>query len=185
MDFKAGNDSGIDSKHFVKLKDKDSIVGVFRGDPYDFKQHWVGDRSQVCQAKSGPCPECEKKNKPGFRFRLNFVTKENGLFLAKIFEQGWNVYEQLKALHQGDYKLDKTIVRITRNGMGKQTSYTIIPIPKGDVTPAIEKDISSIKLHDLQNLAQEEPGALGDAPPLSDHDFGAFAPHDSSNDIPF
>lgn len=176
MQFNSSSDSGVDTKNFVKLKDKESAIGVFRGDPYDFRQHWVDKRSVLCTGAEKGCKLCAEKVKDGFRFRLNFITKENGGYVPKIFEQGWMVYEQLRALHEGDYKLDKTIVRITRSGTGQNTSYTVIPVPKGDVTPEIEKTLAAIKLHDLKNLEKKDSqvsdaGAFGqDVPPPGDMD---------------
>lgn len=149
-----GTSGGIDGKHFVKLKDRESIVGVFRGDPHDFRQHWVNNRSSICSGSE--CKLCADKNKNTFRFRVNFITKENEVYVAKVFEQGWTVYEQLKALHEGDYPLDKTIVRITRSGTGQQTTYTIIPVPKGDITPDIEKKLSVVALHNVIDLGKDD-----------------------------
>ncbi len=169
MQFKKNSETGGTSgKHFVKLKDKESIVGVFRGDPYDFRQHWVGSKSQVCTGTD--CAECAKKNKAGFRFRLNFITRDpNGKFVAQIFEQGWNVYENLRSLHESDYDLERTILRITRNGVEKQTSYTIVPVPKHAVTDEMNQEFLKIKLHDLVNLEEDSPTQAGnggaDAPP--------------------
>lgn len=171
-----GGDGGIDSKHFVKLKnDKDSIVGIFRGEPHLFRQHWINKRSFLCSENS-ECEHCKSKNKSTFRFRINFITKENNVYVAKVFEQGFTVYGLLKSLHETDYPLEKTVLRITRSGTGQDTTYTILPIPKGEVTPELEKMLASVQLHDLGNLEKTNgsEGPQGDTPPPF-----------SEDDIPF
>lgn len=153
MQFKATGDT-LGSKHFVKLKSGEAIVGVFRGEPYEFKQHWINDRSTLCKGEG--CEECAAKNKPSFRFRLNFITKEaDNTYVCKIFEQSWKVYQALKGLHEGDYNLEKTIVRIMRNGTGQQTTYMILPVKDSSVSPQVESILAQIKLHDLQNLKDD------------------------------
>src|SRR6185312_16723655 len=125
MQFKADEPSGLGGQFFIKLKDKESIVGVFRGDPYDFKQHWMQNGSQICPGAG--CNECIKGMKPSFRFRLNFVTNEHGKYVARVFEQGRAVYGQLASLNNSGYPLEKTVVKITRTGNDKATTYTILP----------------------------------------------------------
>jgi len=166
----AREESKEDGKNFLKLKDGDSVTGVFRGNLYEFDIHWVGNRSQEC---TGPeCDECMRSKKK-FRFRLNFVTKENGVCVPKIFEQGWKVYRHLKAVH-ADYNLEKTIVKISRKGSGTQdTSYTIMPVPQHQVPDALEKQLQAVQLHDLKAVGGDKPGS-GREPGMDD--FG---------DVPF
>jgi hypothetical protein len=154
MQFKSDESSSLGGQFFVKLKDKESVVGVFRGEPYDFKQHWLSTRSQMCQGTN--CPECQKGTKPSFRFRLNFVVSENGKYASKIFEQGRAVYNDLASLNNSGYALEKTIVKITRTGTDKATKYTILPLPapQGTLTPDKEKLIAAVTLHDLANVEE-------------------------------
>lgn len=156
MKFKTPTDHSQSSKNFLKLKKNgDAIIGVFAGEPYDFKQHWIENRAQLCPGAG--CTICSEGKKPGFRFRLNFITKDNeGKYIALIFEQGWTVYQTLAALHGNDYDLENTIVKITRNGEGQKTTYSIIPIPNHQVTPDLKAALSRVKLNDLINLADEK-----------------------------
>src|SRR5258706_16459552 len=93
-------DSTEGTKNLLKLKDKDTIRGVFRGEIYDFRQHWEGNKSFPCPGKT-QCDKCAKGDKSSFRFKVNFIIKENGMYIAKVWDQGWTVYQLLKALHEG------------------------------------------------------------------------------------
>lgn len=146
--------SGGGKKNFLKLKAGESVRGVFRGDPVDFRQHWVGGRGIICKGEVN-CPLCKEGDKAGFRFRLNFIMNENGAYVSKVFEQGWHVYKDLKALHEGDYDLEKHLMKITRQGSDQKTTYSIVPVPNGIITKEIEEKITSVPLQDL-SLASEE-----------------------------
>lgn len=115
---------------FIRLKDKESVVGVFMGEPHDFMKAWNdGDR-------------------PSFRFHINFIVKEGPTFTPKIFEQGITVYRQLEELH-AEYGLDTIYVKITRNGTTKSdTTYSILPSKKQISKEELEH-IKTLKLHDL------------------------------------
>jgi hypothetical protein len=144
MKFETDSVSGLAGK-FVKLDDKQKIQGVFRGDPKSFRKHWVNNRTQECPGVG--CVLCKDGEKSSFRFRINFVTKdEAGAFQAKVFEGGWKMYQALKALHEGDYNLEKTVVVITRNGKGTDTTYTILPAKQHEITPETEKLLSQVQL---------------------------------------
>lgn len=146
--------SGGSSKNFVKLKSGDSVTGVFRGDPYDFKQHWSNQRSSLCTGEA--CEKCKAGDKPGFRFRINFVTTENGAQVAKIFEQGWTVYDYLRTLNESDYDLEKHTVKITRNGEGTNTTYNIVPLAKGALSAEQEKKIAKVELNKLDSVNEKD-----------------------------
>lgn len=138
--------------NFVKLKDGERIVGVFRGDVYKYKQHWSNNKSETCTKEAtGSCPHCAEGKRPGFRFNLNFLTMNSeGVFEAKIFQGGAKVYNTLKGLHESDYNLEKTMVSIARAGSTKDdTVYTILPTRDCDITEAKEAVISKVPLLDL------------------------------------
>lgn len=142
---------------FVKLADGESIKGVFRGDPVHFKQHFVNNTGALCPGLA-TCEHCKAGLKPAFRFRLNFVTNENGAYVAKIFEQGWIVYESLGSLHE-EYDLQKTVVKITRKGEKQNTSYTIIPLPNG-LTDEQAAKIAAVPLQRLEKKAPDSQSAV-------------------------
>lgn len=154
---------------FVKLKDKESVRGVFRGQPHEFFTHWLGNnKSEVC-TENEDCVHCNNNVRRTFRFRLNFVVKEDDLFRMKIFEQGGTVYELLKELNV-DYDLENYTVKITRNGAGKETTYTVLPLPKGEVSKESAEIFSKLPLNNLDPLTKEQ-----DTP----------HPSETEDDVPF
>jgi len=110
MQFKAKSKA---DPNVIRLKDGESVTGVFRGEPVEYYQHRTPD-GQYVQAVQG---EMMNGKKPQFRFRLNLCVRgENGGFEAKVFENGWKVYEQLAALQESGYDLETTVIRLSRKG---------------------------------------------------------------------
>lgn len=129
------------SNNFVKLKDKESITGIFMGDLHEFFVLWEG-------GKSREVPEGTPEAK--FRFRVNFITKEGSVYVPKIFEQGSIVYSQLADLHN-EYDLEKIVVKITRNGTGTDTTYSILPLIKQTLTKEVAEHLKNVELLPLQS----------------------------------
>lgn len=127
---------------FLKLKDKESVYGVFLGELYEFFTVWKDGKSQVAS---------ETTPKSAFRFRINFVVKEGNEYVAKIFENGATVYHDMKGLHE-EYDLEKIVVKMTRNGAGLDTTYSLVPILKIPVSAEVKKVA-------LQALEHNEPPA--------------------------
>ena len=132
-------ETGSGSNNFLKLKDKESVVGIFRGEPRDFFAMWDG-KKYVEVAEDDP--------NGFFRFKINFVVKEGSNYVAKIFENGSQVYKQLAELHT-EYDLQETTVKITRNGTGTDTSYSILPLLK---TPPSKETLAFLKKLELLPL---------------------------------
>lgn len=160
---------------FLKLKDGESAVGVFRGELHEFYSRKDGQ-------KNVPCNPDDLGAK--FRFKINFVINDNGQYVAKIWEQGAKMHETLEQFNN-DYPLENTIVKISRKGDKLETTYTILPNPKGHlVSPIMEDALSKVQLHDLRKGTVPEDGAnYGPAP----EDFGQGHPADDlpHDDIPF
>lgn len=134
---------------YVKLNDGESIVGLLRGEPYEYEDHF---KKGHCMRKYGDeCQHCNKGEVKSFKFKANFITKENGALVCKILNNGWGVYKLLSQLNK-EYSLDKTFIKITRHGTGQATNYTIIPAKDGAVTEEQERAISQIELHDLSDI---------------------------------
>ena len=153
---------------FLKIKPGESIVGIFRGEPHDYRTHWVNNRSQECTGDG--CDNCGQGVKSAFKFRINFMVKEGNAYVAKIWEQGARVYNSLKAL-SADYNLEETVVKISRQGSGKDdTVYSVLPLPppKGSLSKEALSAIKDVKLHDLVN-------------PIDDSE----SHHGSDMDVPF
>ncbi len=161
MEFK--KDPKVGDGTFLKLKDGEQVIGVFRGSPREFFVKWQDNKSIECE---------EGTAKAKFRFRVNFIlVNANGELTPKIWEGGPTFYNDLKALNF-DYPLEKNMVKIHRKGSGmNDTEYTILPVPKGELTKEREEKLSAVKLHDLVSVDEDK----------------SFAPHgpDSSEAIPF
>ncbi|MGE3756894.1 MAG: hypothetical protein AB7H97_04020 [Pseudobdellovibrionaceae bacterium] len=128
-------------KTFVKLKDKESIQGIFIGDIHEFFTVWENGKSRVVP---------EGTPKAGFRFRINFIVKEGAAYVPKIFENGPTLYSQLSDLHD-EYGLENIVVKITRNGTGLDTTYTIMPLIKQQVTKDLAAHLATIELLKLED----------------------------------
>lgn len=176
MQFKAktGGDSALGSQNFIKLGDKESVRGIFRGEPFDFRQHWDESQQRSINCTGPGCEICAKGDRPKFRFRINFVVKEGDGYVAKIIEQGAKFYEQLKTTHESGYELDKHAMQITRTGKGTSTTYTLMPVQGGAVNEKFEKTLSEVKLNDLSNFKKPEQ--------TSGKQDDSF---DANDDIPF
>ncbi len=179
MKFEQNPSTGSNVTH-LQIKPNEFAVGVFRGDPLEFFVKWQqGQKPQPCEY-----------GVPGakFRFRLNFVIrdKSSGQLASHTWEQGATVYNQLKELHK-DYPLDKTVVKITRHGSALDTTYSILPVPKGTVGEAFEEQLAAVKLNDLADGLEATKGK----PPEVLDDTQAFPPDDfpppsnPHDDLPF
>lgn len=146
---------------FIKLKDGEKILGVFRGDLYEFFQVWESKEVFDHPTKGA-----------SFRFRVNFITKDGTAYVAKVLEQGATVYNMLKDLNE-TYPLEETVVEVRRMGSTKDdTRYSILPVPpKNQPTEASWKIINSVKLIDLKHKkpkAQASPEPDFDQAPWPD-----------------
>jgi hypothetical protein len=151
---------------FIKLKDGETVRGVFRGEPYIFYQEF-GDKSEYDDYAEGRST----------RFKINFVVKEGERYVAKIFGGGYYVLTALV-----DYK-DKhgldVVYEVKRNGTGTDTRYTIMYDNK--LTDSQLDKVKEVKLKELRRgrTRTDGPDELN-PPPLTDAD----APPDEE-DIPF
>jgi hypothetical protein len=158
------NSGGPASGTFLKLGDGDKIQGVFQGDPHIFKQHWIGGRSVLCPGKA-ECEHCKANDKAKFRFRINFLTKVDGVWQAKVFEQGYGTYLELKEMHESAYELPTTFVTISRTGEKTDTRYRVLPVKdNGGLKPEHFKKLAAIPLNELGEKPEgESEPAAGDA----------------------
>ena len=151
--------SGGIGQHLIRLKDGDTVPGVFRGEIVRFYQHWSANGQPSVCAGRDKCQLCGQGEKGIGRFRINFLIQENGAWVAKIFEAGRKVFDQLTALNK-DMPLEKLKVRVSRSGSGKQTQISVNAFPgeNGLVDTKLEKVIGAIQLHDLTlEKAEEDP----------------------------
>lgn len=129
---------------FLKLKDGESVSGVFRGEIYAFYSYWdnAEKKSFVVDVEHDLARQ---------RYRLNFVTKdESGQLVSKIWEFAGPIYDMLQAINE-EYPLPETTVKITRKGTGKDTEYNLLPLLKQPLTKAHLATIEEIKLQVLNH----------------------------------
>lgn len=131
---------------FLKLKDGESVTGVFRGEVYEFRSKWENGKSKLVDEKD---PEGKT------RFRLNFVMREGDKFVPKIWEFGVSVYNQLADINE-EYDLTQTKVKLTRRGTGTDTTYSILPLLKEPIPPKVMKEIEDVILNVLEH--KDQPG---------------------------
>lgn len=148
MQFRADIDSNGGSKNFLKLKDKESVTVIFRGEPHEFYIAWENNKSKIVEKGS---PRAQ------FRFRINVILKENGTLVSKVWEQGATVYNMLRDFNE-EVDLEQTFLKISRNGEGKQTSYTLIPTTKTKMTKELQAQIDAIPLQALEHKEKPADG---------------------------
>jgi hypothetical protein len=179
MKFKDTNNAG--SKDYLKLKPSEPTRGIFMGDPYEYRIHWVNGKTVNCESPNG-CAQCDLGNRSSFQFKINVIVKENEAYMAKIWQQGITVYNALKALH-ADYNLEKHVMKLTRNGTTKDdTTYSIIPVKDGQINIEMAGKLKDIKLHNFGNTPQQ--GFSPDVEPFQTPDDSDFIPNEPT-EVPF
>lgn len=164
MGWKDPKEVGAVNNTFVSLKDGQDIVGVIVGEPLTFKQVFVNGKSHLVE-DDHPAGK--------FRFRCNLVTKEDDRYVAKVLEQGPALYKKIYNLGS-EYELEKTAVKISREGEGYQTKYELMPLgPKSQPTEESLAEIARVELLNLdpkndakadESFDSKGPTAVGDMP---------------------
>lgn len=136
---------------FLKLGDGESVNGVFRGEVYKFYQHWpMGGEKHVSEV---PFPGGQ------MRFKANFVVYENKQFIAKVFEFTAKTNNDLANLAKV-CNIRETKVMITRNGLSKKTTYTVLPVLNEPLTEEQLVRIRAVALNPLNGGQQSAPPNL-------------------------
>jgi hypothetical protein len=150
---------GLGKENFLRLNDQEEATGIFRGEIYTFKQHWVNGRGTECTGSGCQMCASDPDHYPAFRFRVNFIQSNNGQFSAKIFEGGGGIYDSLVSLEK-KFDLSKTIVDIARSGTKKNTKYQILPRVDMPVTQELESRLRAVPLLQLSTSSTgKESGA--------------------------
>jgi hypothetical protein len=148
---------GLGKENFLNLNDQEEATGIFSGEIYTFKRHWLNNRGMECTGAG--CPTCasDPENRPSFRFRVNFITLKNGQWVAKIFESGGELYDLLVSLDK-KFNLSKVLTDITRRGLKQNTKYDILPRIDQPVSQEMEAKIKAVSLLQL-SVAPVQPTA--------------------------
>jgi hypothetical protein len=134
---------------FIKIKEGESIRGVCRGTAYRYDMHWPTGAKTSTLCSGADCELCKAGDKKRKRFKVNFIVLENGVYVAKVLENGNELWEQLVALSASGYVMDKTMIAITRKGIGKESRYTALPVPNGTLAPDKEALVSQVPLNEI------------------------------------
>lgn len=143
-----------DATEFVSLKDGQSVVGIFAGDPIFFRQVWKqGEEKRIL-----PMTASEGAR----RFRMNFLVKKNGEWSPMILENGPMLYSQIEE-ENSMRPLEHSVVKLSRKGSGLDTRWDLRFVQ--EVPEDARGDLAKIKLLDLDPHAgrkEENPPAHGD-----------------------
>lgn len=157
------------SENYLKIKGGESINVIPRGEIYEYYVKWENGKSQVVAKDAGG----------KIRYRVNVIVKDGEKLLAKIWEFGTPVYEQLSSINE-EYDVTKTKIKVTRHGEGLETTYMLLPLLKEPISDAMLKTIGNIDLHILE--PKQRPNST--QPSSATQDFDG-PPMPSFEDIPF
>lgn len=132
--------------NFIRLKDGETISGICRG---EIREAWVIWENKVKSEVEAGTPGAK------FNFRVNFIVKEGAVYVAKVLENGIQIYKQLAALSK-QWEIEETVIFISREGSGLETEYTVMPAPpKQQATKEAMEHIATIELNDLEPQVAE------------------------------
>ncbi len=127
---------GSASEDYIRLKDGESVEGVFVGEPY-FYYGAFKDRTEYPEWQEGL----------SFKFKINFVTHDNGQLVPKIVQGGRRLANAIVTVKE-EYGLDN-VFKIARAGSGKDdTTYAVLF--KGKIPDAIKAKLKDVELKKLQ-----------------------------------
>lgn len=158
------------SGEFLKLKDKDSAIVAFRGEPYFFYSVYK-DPLEYRQWAEGRT----------FRFRVNAVLFDKQERKMMIFEGGARVRDMILDSKE-EYGLD-AVYKIKRTGSNQEdTRYSILFQRK------LDKDemaaFGLMVLHPLSRKTSTAP-PVKEPEPLSGYDAGAEVSQAGGEEVPF
>jgi hypothetical protein len=143
--FKKVNEGSGNGANYLKIESGTSVTGVFRGDVYEFFQAWP--KGGMKKVSSEPFEGAKR------RFKVNIVIHEGGKFVAKVWEFGARVNNQLADIAE-EYDLTKTKIKISRQGSDKNTNWSIMPITKEPLTAKHLKEIDNVELNQLEGPSE-------------------------------
>lgn len=150
---------------FLKVESgKPPVAAIFRGTPYLFQCHYNMATKRSAECIGDGCPEC-KISQPKDRFRVNAIVRdENGGYVAKIFEGNGFTYDSVVSLIKAGYEIEKTVLMISKTGVGQQSKVIITPTPK-PITPEASSIIEKLPLLPLTSDGQVGPPSHEDGDP--------------------
>lgn len=149
---------------YLSFADGETKNLILRGEVYEFYHKWVNGKGQETSSND---PEGR------VRFRVNAICSEGTIYVVKIWEFPMTIYSQLGSIND-EYPLEKTVLKVTRSGVGTETVYHILPLLKMTIPAAVEK----LELHILNNKPKS-------APTLIDKNFPEIPMPEAEDELPF
>ena len=178
-----GTGSGVD---YVKFTPGTKQILRIVGKPSKIESHWEKDamgKSKRVICLGVECPICKVGQVPTSRYQVLVIDRADKK--VKILEGGSQIFNAIKG-----YAMDSEYgnpmqydIRITREGAGRETKYTVIPSPnKSDVTDEEKELIKNSKsIEDLNKpKTVDEIMGLGLVCLADNDDFNVSAPSKSS-----
>lgn len=141
--------TGGGNEKYLKWKDGESKTLILRGEVYEFYMKWVNGKGMATTAD-----DPEKKS----RFKANAIIADGGNYSAKIWEFPLTVYNKLADINL-EYALETTAIKVTRQGMGTDTEYHLLPLLKVKIPQSLDR----IEMNIL-NTAKSASGTLSTTP---------------------
>lgn len=139
MSWEALRNAKGDGGNFIKLKDGNSIEGIFRGEPHVFYQKF-GDRTEHKERGT-------KEEGRSFRFKMSMIVKEDDQYVSKIMAGGFYLATSID--DQITENGIDSIYKVKRMGSGPQdTRYAVVF--KKALTEDQVKTISEIPVKELE-----------------------------------
>jgi len=143
----------------LRLEDNQSVIGILRGEPYEYRTHWGEGKSYVCSGDG--CTFCQEGKKSNFRFRMEIFLPKMGI---KILDQGYQFYKSLREINE-KAPLETRVIKITRKGALRDTKYFVELMPD-EVNPALID-----KINQLPKLKMDQGLTSREIPPYASPDF--------------
>lgn len=147
---------------FIRLKDGDSALMVFPVKPFDYKQVWCGDHSEIYD------PEKHDGMRPQGRFAFPVFEPVAGKqeYTPKIFDASGETFDTIYAV-RNKYGA-KYLFEVTRKGSGTDTKYQVLP--ERELKPKEVEYLRGLEPLDAEaiTMGDESPSEPADVPTGSD-----------------
>ena len=136
--------------NFMRLQDGQSRIRV-GSMPSKVSQHWektVSGKSRKITCIGKDCPLCKLGHQPTTRYQLKILDKiDSDQPVPKILEVGVSVIKQISNCAKDPEFGDPTTydLKITKQGVGKETRYTVMASPK-------KYELTEAEINMLNNL---------------------------------
>ena len=174
-----GTGNGVD---FVKFTNGQKQTLRIVGKPSKIESHWEKDASGkskrvICLGIE--CPICRVGQVPTSRYQVLVIDRTDKK--VKVLEGGPQIFNAIKGYAMdSEYGNPMTYdIRITREGAGRETKYTVIPSPnKSDLTDEEKEMVANSKSIEELNKVKtvDEIMQLGLVCLADNDDFGVAAP---------